>query len=106
MHSLVIKAYHFILGMDQSKIFPISICKNFQRLFCQDFDPISWCTFAFYIKNLIFLKPKMVALDPQDYIRYTNKVCHGNRLRQTLEEFKYHFIPKDVCWNMIPQTSI
>ena len=53
------------------------------------------------IKNLIFLKPKMVALHLQDYIRYTNKVCHGNQLRQTLGEFKYHFIPKDVCLHLL-----
>ena len=46
------------------------------------------------IMNLIFLQPKMVALDPQDYIMYTNKVCHGKKLRQTLEEFKYHSFQK------------
>ena len=38
-----------ILGLDQSKIFTTSI---FQWIFCQDFDQISWCTFACYVINL------------------------------------------------------
>ena len=43
-----------ILGLDQNKIFAISICKNLQWIFCQDFEQKFWCTFAFacYITNL------------------------------------------------------
>ena len=37
------------------------------------------------IKNLNFLKPEMVVLHPQHYIRYTNKVSHGNQLDELWE---------------------